>query len=365
MPYFREQQKDVKDSDIGIGVDIINSCNIRCKHCYFKKDELQTKMITADQVKVIFEKSRGKFKEFYILGGEPTLHPELEQIVKLAIENMELVVLVTNGLRLADENFCKKISHPQVMLHMHRKAISERGKELVDSFSQRTGTFTLSQKAWCNVEKYWRGKVNVQLNVLRPFWENNHILEVFSWAREKGYNPVIELVKSGPDFVRGCNLDVSVDNAGKIFQKLQEFDELNYPDKAAQFLTPPYYGNSCTLPETSIHILLDGSVIPCISHTSIPLGNIFKDDINVILNSEIRKAIRDYKNWIVGPCRECIYFDYCHGGCRGEVFWATGCPRASNLYCWHQQKGLKVKDVVPKSCDGCILENHLGCKVKI
>lgn len=365
MPYFREQQKDDKGSNIGIGVDIINSCNIRCRHCYFEKGELEIKMMTLDQIRKIVEKSKGNLKEFYILGGEPTLHPDLEQIVRLAAKNMDLVVLVTNGLKLADEDFCQKISHPKVMLHMHRKTISEKRKNLVDDFSRRQGVFELNRKAWKNVEKYWEGKVNVQLNILRPFVDSDNVFEIFRWARDMDYNPVIELVKSGPEFKRGCKFDVTAEEAGETFRELQKIDNLRYPEKVAKFLTPPYYGNSCTLPETSIHILADGSVISCVSYKSIPLGNIFEDDIDTILNSEIRKAMKDYKNWIVGPCRECLYFDYCHGACRGEVFWTTGCPRASNLYCWNQKKGLKLQDMVPKSCEGCILENHSGCKIKV
>lgn len=365
MPYFREQQKDEKGGNIGIGVDIISSCNIRCKHCYFEKSELETKMMTLDQIKEIIEKSKDKLREFYILGGEPTLHPELDKIIQLAAESMDLVVLVTNGLKLADENFCQKISHPKAMIHMHRKAVSEKGRDLVDSFCQREGTFDLSQKAWKNVEKFWEGKVNAQLNIMRPFVDGGHIFDVFRWARDAGIDPVIELVKSGPQFKRGCEFDVSSAEVGKIFEKLLEFDELHYPQKTAKFLTPPYYGNSCTLPETGVHVLVDGSVISCISYGPIPLGNIFKDDIDIILNSEIRKTMKDYQNWIVGPCKECSAFGYCHGACRGEVFWSTGCPRASNLYCWNQQKGLALQDMVPKSCEGCILENHPGCGKKV
>ena len=363
MP-FREKASESSEN-IGIGFDIIDACNIRCRQCFYSKNEQSANLISLEQMTEIVKKASGKFSEMYVLGGEPTLHPQLAEILKLGLEHFKTVILVTNGLRFADEDYCKKIALPNLSISMHRRAISPAAKELVSDLSQHRNYFDQSERAWKNVEKFWQGDVNVQINLLKPLVDDGHALDIFKWSRSKGYEPIIELTKPGPIFERGHVLDVSQEEIKKLFEEMQAYDNEYFPKWAAKMLVPPSYGHNCTMSETGIHVTVDGSVIPCVAHTTLVLGNILTDDIDEMLASPIRESIKDYQNWIVGPCRECHIFEYCHGGCRGEAFWDTGCPRASDPYCWHIPSGLTLKDMAPQSCEGCILENHPGCAKKV
>lgn len=365
MP-FRED-KTANAENIGIGFDIVDECNIRCQQCFYSKGIATSKMLTPKQITEIIKKVSGKFSEMYVLGGEPTLHPYLQDILKVGLDKFKTVILVTNGLKLADKEYCKRIALPGLSISMHRRAVSQEAKDLVDDLSQKKGYFSLSSKAWKNVENFWQGDVNVQLNLLKPLIKGGHAMDVFKWARSKGYEPIMELTKPGPIFERGNRLDVSKEEIKKLFEEMQNYDKKHYPQLRADFLVPPSYGHNCTMAETGIHVYVDGTIVPCVAHNGISLGNIFPDEIDLdeVLNSPIRQAIKDYQNWIVGPCRECEHFEYCHGGCRGEAFWDTGCPRASDPYCWHIPKNLTLKDIVPASCEGCLLENHLGCAIKV
>ncbi|MDO9231020.1 MAG: SPASM domain-containing protein [bacterium] len=279
---------------------------------------------------------------------------------------MTTVILVTNGIKLADEEYCKRIALPGLGISMHRQAVSSVAEKIVDCLAQKKRTFQLTEKAWDNISKYWQGNVCVQLNILKPLFECGAIMDVFQWVRKMNYEPVMELTKPGPIFERGNSLDVSVDEVKELYEKMQEFDLKHYPQCYAEIIVPPSYGHNCTLVETGVHININGNVIPCVAHDSLPLGNIFDTTLdNILEKSELRLAIQDYRNWIVGPCKDCQYFEYCHGGCRGEAFWDTGCPRASDPYCWYIPKGMTLKDMVPRSCAGCLLENHPGCNKKI
>lgn len=352
--------------EIGIGIDIIGKCNLRCRQCFFEKDPSTRKMMSFEQVKFIIEATADKFSELYILGGEPTLHPQLPQILSLGLEHMPVVILVTNGLKLAKKDYCQKIALPRLQISTHRQAINSSARETVDYLVQRKGIFELTNMAWKNIEKYWQGIVCVQLNLLKPLVDGGHVMDVFQWARSKNYEPIMELTKPGPIFERGHKLDVPVQRVQELYNKMLEYDRKYYPHLSEQIpaIVPPSYGHNCTLVETGVHVRVDGTVIPCVAHTTLPLGNIFKDNIETMLASKIRLAIKDYQNWIVGPCRQCRHFEYCHGGCRGEAFWDTGCPRASDSYCWHFPKGISLQDLTLVSCAGCILENHPGCKIK-
>jgi radical SAM protein with 4Fe4S-binding SPASM domain len=364
MPY-RESVNEKKEN-IGIGFDITNMCNVRCRQCYFSKGTSSTeKLLTLEQIEVAVQKAAGKFSEMYVLGGEPTLHPQLPEILELGLRNFPTVILVTNGLRLADEEYCKRIALPGLSISMHKRAVSFAAERMVNQLAQNGSYFERSARAWRNVELFWKGDVNVQMNLLRPLVQGGHALEVFKWARKKGYEPIMELTKPGPIFERGNPLDVTAKEVEKLYRAMQGHDWRYFRKEIPSVLVPPSYGHSCTLIETGVHVYVDGTVVPCVAHNGITLGNIFTDNIEDILNSPIRKAIQEYKNWIVGPCRSCEHFEYCHGGCRGEAFWDTGCPRASDPYCWHLPKRLELEDMVPKTCDGCILENNPGCKIKI
>lgn len=89
-------------------VDIVHRCNMECSNCYLPnrsyKDMQFTKLI----------ETISKFKkrtEFRLIGGEPTLHKDLPRIIEL-VTGMPLkhrIVLVTNGLRLANETYVKKL----------------------------------------------------------------------------------------------------------------------------------------------------------------------------------------------------------------------------------------------------------------
>jgi radical SAM protein with 4Fe4S-binding SPASM domain len=357
MPAFN---RDNLREERGVGIDIIDGCNLRCEQCYYKKSKAPFRKIGLRQIKEIVRKIKNYFSELYILGGEPTVHPQLPEILELAAREMETVVLVTNGLALADKDYCRKLAIPGVVISMHRKAISSGAEKIVDSLNQTKNSFRLSQKAWENVDKYWRGKIYVQINLLKPLLDGGHILDVFRWARENRYIPLVELVKSSLFFERGNQLDVSIKEAELLFKQLRKYDSLTESIP----LIPPYYGNTCTLIETSIHITVDGSVIPCVGNQTPNYGNIFTDSIEDIMGHSLRHKIKDYSNWIVGSCKNCEYFDYCRGGCRGEARYATGCLRASDPYCWHHHLSATVKDMVPDSCDGCILEDFKGCSIK-
>jgi radical SAM protein with 4Fe4S-binding SPASM domain len=190
-------------------------------------------------------------------------------------------------------------------------------------------------------------------------------MDVFKWARERGYEPVIEMTKVSSNFERGNKLDLSPEEIRVVYQEMYDYDREKYPIKTPIVVVPPVYGHPCTLMETSLHITIDGRMILCVGNETISYGNIFTDGLEQALNSPLRRAIQDYRNWIVGPCRDCPYFDYCHGGCRGNAKEETGCPRASNPYCWHHPAGVTIKDMVPKTCKGCLLENNPGCSIKV
>jgi uncharacterized radical SAM superfamily Fe-S cluster-containing enzyme len=94
-------------------IEITNKCNLRCPLCY--ADAGIGEFLTLDSIEKMMDflqDSEGNQAEILqISGGEPTLHPEIINIIKMAKEKkFKYVMLNTNGIRIAeDEEFVREL----------------------------------------------------------------------------------------------------------------------------------------------------------------------------------------------------------------------------------------------------------------
>lgn len=77
------------------------SCNIRCQRCY-SCDDPMVKPLEQVKAEIDLAVQRRKLDSLTLLGGEPTLHPQLPAIVAHAKAHGLTVMLLTNGVRLLD-----------------------------------------------------------------------------------------------------------------------------------------------------------------------------------------------------------------------------------------------------------------------
>ena len=353
---------------VGIGIDITEKCNRNCPTCYMVKSPRQ--MHANIFYSLIDQGQNLGFQELYILGGEPTLHPQLFNFLDYAKKKFKLVILVTNMDKLSDINFCQKIFDSGAVIAGQKHVTFDSPKNREIEFIVTGGNhFDSSQKAWENVEKIFTPeKVCVQCCITSPVVNSGSIFDVFRYARKNGFEPIMEFTKEGDKFKRGCMLDVESGLVLKVFEKFRQIDKKEFCLPGAKILTPQAYGKTCHMLENCIHFLVDGTAIPCVGHYNIALGNIQSDDLlETILKNPIKLAMSDPASWIYGYCQEeCELFKECAGGCRGSAFDATGCPRASFYYCPHiPHDRLTLRDMIPPSCNNCILEDNPACQPKI
>lgn len=94
-----------------MNISINNVCNNNCSYCfqstYNNKDE--AKYITLEHYEKILDFLNHTMPEIRILGGEPTLHPQIIEIVKLTIEKGYYPLLITN-LLINDKNVLIELS---------------------------------------------------------------------------------------------------------------------------------------------------------------------------------------------------------------------------------------------------------------
>ena len=94
-------------SCVGI-IEVTENCNLRCPTCFSdstvgKSLDLKTVRFMLDS----FVRYEGSPEVLMLSGGEPTVHPKLNEIIAMAKDKgMKYVMLNTNGVRIAnDESF--------------------------------------------------------------------------------------------------------------------------------------------------------------------------------------------------------------------------------------------------------------------
>jgi MoaA/NifB/PqqE/SkfB family radical SAM enzyme len=114
-PHFslRIGQRNITESDVVNFQDIQNvyllltsSCNSNCSMCFDRH------RIPTGEMSVDFIKGRLKLfknKQIYLSGGEPTLREDLPEIIELVTKSGNIPVLLTNGLKLSDAAYLKKL----------------------------------------------------------------------------------------------------------------------------------------------------------------------------------------------------------------------------------------------------------------
>jgi len=97
------QDSDEGEKFLRLMFDVTTKCNLDCPVCYrTQKDE----DAPLDVIKNFADKYKNKI--FVLCGGEPTVRDDLDEIIKVCKKNNE-VFLVTNGVKLADEDYVKKL----------------------------------------------------------------------------------------------------------------------------------------------------------------------------------------------------------------------------------------------------------------
>lgn len=90
-----------------IMIPITHKCNLNCTFCYLPKRD--SKELTIEEIKNIIKNFKGERVRFG--GGEPTLREDLPELIRFTLKNKKIPVLVTNGLKLADMDYFKKLHH--------------------------------------------------------------------------------------------------------------------------------------------------------------------------------------------------------------------------------------------------------------
>jgi len=330
-------------------LNVTERCNLRCLHCYWEEygRNPEPDLDTIDRILGEFKKLCRSYHEdgCHVLtlgGGEPTVRPDLEEVVALGVKRGFKVRLVTNGVFVDDERAralaLSGVKAVQVSLDGAHKETHERVRG--------------------------RGTWDRALRGIRSF-KRAHTLVVLSYVLLPGINvdeapAFLDLVRqlgvAGAKFARPLFEGqaranrLAVDGAyWDVFQRilghaqliryrrlLLFFDPLahNLPLDAAR-QTRGVWGLATDLCQCNNTELVEinggtGDVYYCRVRTV--LGNIWRENLTDLWhNHPLLTGIR--RKVPVGACSGCQAWAGCRGGCPAVVHSVTGDPMVQDQDC--------------------------------
>lgn len=270
-------------------LEITNVCNLHCSFCAGTRRK--KKFLSPEEFELLATKLRPHTDYCYLhLMGEPLLHPELEEILSIAHRLGFQVMITTNGTLLPkvgqvliDSPAVRRIS---ISVHSFEANDSQNPLEayLEDclAFVKRA-----SPEKRC-ILRLWN------LDGMETRGENSQngvILERLEWAFPKPWR----------EGHRGTTLAEGV--------YLEWGEKFDWPDLSAEDGGEVGF---CYGLRDQVGVLCDGTVVPCcLDHEGdIPLGNLFRQSLEEILNSPRAQAIYEgfsQKKAVEELCRKCGY----------------------------------------------------------
>ena len=255
-------------------VEITNSCNLNCSFC--KGTKRNKGFISIDNFKIVLDKLEGytSYLYFHIM-GEPLLHPDINKLINIASERY-FVNITTNGYLIDRIKDNKNIRQLNISLHSFDSKLID-----LDTYMNKIFDVVDNLKDTYISYRMWIDSVN-KLDIIHKL--------------EDKYGTKI-------DDERHLKLGKNV-----------------YFDIEEEFIWPEenndYYceTGSCMGCRSHIGVLVDGTVVPCCldSDGIINLGNIYKDEINDIINSDLFEEIKEgflNNKKVHELCKRCNFYE--------------------------------------------------------
>lgn len=323
-------------------ITLTRSCNLRCSFCYAKRTGyLVNETIEYTNLKKIIEFcSDAKVKYVVFTGGEPTMYSDLKDIIKFvkSREHKMLVAIATNGVFLADNDYCKDLIDCGLdYIDMSLKGKSEKecleivgqgclSKQLnaIQNISKLSVDFTCSMVlTHANIDGFCKAVEVAYKNGAKQF------SFTFVLDNEKSEQKNVEYLKMNNPYTLINKFISHIDELNNI-TKGEWWIEYTFPicvyteehlEKLKGKLAAPcqiYKGNGITF-DTDMNLL------PCSMFIDDKIGQ-FGVDFSSYEEFERYVECDPYKNTIKrlslmpsSDCENCEHLEDCFGGC--PIFW--------------------------------------------
>lgn len=265
-----------------IYIEITNNCNLKCSFC--SEVKRKRRFMTTEEFENILIKIKDYTDYIYLhIKGEPLLHPNIIEFLRLADKYNLKVNLTTNGTLFS--KIAKELSECK---SLHKINFSLHSENNIDNYCE---------EIFKNVELLKDKIIIYRLWTLKNNQLDSKSQEIVNKIR-KYYNLPQETVDK---IYTSNNIKI------KSTRYVDKDNEFSWPE-----VTTHKSNGYCYALKTQIGILVDGTVVPCCldSNGVVNLGNIFKESLEEIINSEkyisLKKSFQDRKR-CEKLCQSCTF----------------------------------------------------------
>lgn len=308
-------------------IEVTNSCNLRCKHCYGQFDG--HKELSDNQFESIIRTLKAVGLEtIHITGGEPLLlKDKLLDYVKIANQyGVADVRLLTNGLLIKQmsDDFFGPWSRIQISLDgLQKNHDYIRGKGTFDKAYNGIQKlkllqkpidimFTVNQANFVDCQPLYEMCEKEGLNFAIEIYTKRNPHDLLKVIDEEQYKKIINFCTSNKIHCNDPVINVACKNKRDLLMARREM-------------------SGCLAGISALVVDVEGNIYPC-PRIRTKIGNIFTENLDkIITNSNFVKlnTERDFD----GQCGKCKYKYIC-GGCRALACSLTGNMFSDNPHCF-------------------------------
>ena len=181
------------------------TCNLKCRHCYLScLPTSKPSFLSLDKIKnAIEEAKKMQIKEIYLNGGEPLLHPDINNIIRLSLK-LANVTILTNGILINDKKarFLRQIEQDHDYELIFRVSLDHYTESKNDEIRGK-GSFKKTMSGIMNLIRY---DFNPIISVVNIWNEDENSLKAGFFQLLSGINnfepddiniKIIPVVKTG------------------------------------------------------------------------------------------------------------------------------------------------------------------------
>ena len=289
-------------------------CQAKCFFCYNPTRKAVTPPIEKIH-KIVDSIKEAEVPNVQLIGGEVTLLQQLNEIID-SLSEVSGVTIVTNGIKKV--NLSSNLLGMFISLHGSNSEIHEK----------QTTTPGTYEKICSHIREYVLDGIDVSADVLLSSINYSNIYNIIAKAYDLGMQRVY-INRFEPGGIGSSSTEKLMPNLKQFKEALTQIIQarkdfgmpvelgVSMPLCADERLMQEELAFNCGAGQWFGAINPDGDLRIC-NQSIAPIGNVIRDSIVKLWNSDSNKYLEAYRNliWVEEPCNNCPVLDLCVGGCR-------------------------------------------------
>ncbi|MFH0835214.1 MAG: radical SAM protein [Candidatus Micrarchaeota archaeon] len=295
-----------------VTIEITKTCNLKCAFCYADAGEQLSWKLEEVAALAKDLRNNGVLKVI-ITGGEPTMHPQLVEIIGVMRAQGLGVELLSNGTRITPE-LARKLKGTDIT--KIRISLDGAKAETHDAIRGMKGAW---EKTIQGIRNCKAAGIYTEVNMVVCNRNIGEITDVYDLCQQLGvdrfYSEAMVLLGRG----KRCGLEITPAQYNEANAKLL---------KKANIQIAVHEGlkeTSCGVGFLNAAVNVRGQLIPCPLLQELQAGDVKKNGIKARWEgSDVMKGLRasTWKN--IEKCSACEHKLVCRSGCKARVFGMTG-----------------------------------------